>query len=746
MSFKKFFIILFLFLSTFGNVAKSEIVDEIEVKGNDRISLETIAIFGDVILGKNYELSDINLIVKKLYQTTFFSNITAEVVNGKLIITVKENPIINEVVFNGEKAEKYKEKLLEYLILKENNSYISNHIKTDINLIKEFYRQLGFYFVKIDAEVEKLKKNRVNIIYTLDKGEKAKIAKIFFIGDKKMRDKKLRDIITSQEAKFWKFISRNVYLSKSRIELDKRLLKNYYKNKGYYEVKISSSNVEYSENEGFILTYSIEAGKRYKFKKIFANVAKELDQSAFVSLEKEFNKVVGDYYSQRKLTSILEKIDKLSEQKELQFINHNVVETLDGDAVDIKINIYEGKKFTIERINIVGNSVTNDSVIRGEMVVDEGDPYSALLVNKSINKLKARNIFSSVNEKITGGSSPDFKILEISVEEKATGEISAGAGVGTDGTSFMASVTENNWLGRGVRLKAAGNLSQEKISGNIAVQNPNYNNSGNLVFGSFDLSATDMQDTSGYQSNNTGFGLGTEFEQYEDIFLAPSFSLSHESIEVEDSATAALKKMDGTFNNFDFKYAITNDKRNQVFQPTDGYRLRFSQTLPIIQDSSSIINGLDLSGYHLFSEDLIGTARFYGRTINGIDEDVRLTKRLYVPPRRLRGFNTFQVGPKDGADYVGGNYVTALGFEAQFPNLLPESTRTDISLFLDTANVWSVDYSSAVEDSNKIRSAFGVSANIFTTIGPLSFTIAQDLSKATNDKTESFNFRLGTSF
>ena len=255
-----------------------------------------------------------------------------------------------------------------------------------------------------------------------------------------------------------------------------------------------------------------------------------------------------------------------------------------------------------------------------------------------------------------------------------------------------------------------------------------------------------MQDTSGYQSNNTGFGLGTEFEQYEDIFLAPSFSLSHESIEVEDSATAALKKMDGTFNNFDFKYAITNDKRNQVFQPTDGYRLRFSQTLPIIQDSSSIINGLDLSGYHLFSEDLIGTARFYGRTINGIDEDVRLTKRLYVPPRRLRGFNTFQVGPKDGADYVGGNYVTALGFEAQFPNLLPESTRTDISLFLDTANVWSVDYSSAVEDSNKIRSAFGVSANIFTTIGPLSFTIAQDLSKATNDKTESFNFRLGTSF
>ena len=133
-------------------------------------------------------------------------------------------------------------------------------------------------------------------------------------------------------------------------------------------------------------------------------------------LQKEFNKVIGDYYSQRKLTSILEKIDELSEQKELQFINHQVVETLDGDGVEIKINIFEGQKFTIERINIAGNSVTNDSVIRGELVVDEGDPFSTLLVNKSINEIKARNIFGKVDHKVLPGSSDDLKILEISDE------------------------------------------------------------------------------------------------------------------------------------------------------------------------------------------------------------------------------------------------------------------------------------------------------------------------------------------
>ena len=195
-----------------------------------------------------------------------------------MIIAVKENPIINTLVFKGEKAKKYTEALTPLLLLREKPSYIENYIKSDINKIKEFYRAIGFYFIKIDEEVEKLERNRVNLIYSLDKGKKAKISKIYFLGDKKIREKRLRDIITSQEAKFWKFISKNVYLNKNRIELDKRLLKNYYKNKGYYEAEIESSNVEYSEGEGFVLTYSINAGNRYTFKKVFLDVSEALNK------------------------------------------------------------------------------------------------------------------------------------------------------------------------------------------------------------------------------------------------------------------------------------------------------------------------------------------------------------------------------------------------------------------------------------------------------------------------------------
>ncbi len=735
-----------VFFLVFGSQANAEVINKIESKGNSRVSLETIVIFGDIVLGKDYDSQDINLLIKKLYETNFFENISVELENNLLTITVKENPTINTILFKGEKAKKYKESIKSLLLLKEKSPFVNNNIKTDINLIKSFYRQLGFYFVNIDAEIEVLANNRVNLVFSIDKGDKAKIAKIFFLGDKKIRDKRLRDIITSQESQFWKFLSKNVYLNQGRVELDKRLLKNYYKNKGYYEVEITSSNVEYSEGDGFILTFSIEAGKRYRFKKISANVSEALDKSAFSSLEKDFNKVVGDYYSQGKLTKILEEIDKLSQQKELQFINHNVTETLDNDGVEVVINIFEGKKFSIERINIIGNSVTNDSVIRGELLVDEGDPYSALLVNKSVNILKSRNIFGEVTSKVSEGSSANYKILELSVEEKATGELAAGAGIGTDGTSFMFSITENNWLGRGIQLSTEANISQEKISGNIAVNNPNYNFTGNSVFSSMELASTDLEETSGYKSSKTGFAIGTQFEQYVDILFSPSVTLSYEDIEVKATSSSSIQKMKGTFTNMDFLYGVTLDKRNQKFQPTDGSRFKFIQSLPIVQDSSSILNGIDVSTYHSVSEDLVGAAKLYVRAINGIDEDVRLTSRMFMPQNRLRGFNTRKVGPKDGDDYIGGNYTTAFGLEAQLPNLLPESTRTDISLFLDAGNVWEVDYSDTLDNSNKIRSAVGISANVFTTVGPLSFTLAQDITKAATDETQTFNFRLGTSF
>jgi outer membrane protein insertion porin family len=204
--------------------------------------------------------------------------------------------------------------------------------------------------------------------------------------------------------------------------------------------------------------------------------------------------------------------------------------------------------------------------------------------------------------------------------------------------------------------------------------------------------------------------------------------------------------MGGTFTNLDFTYSITNDRRDQAYQTNEGYYTKFVQSIPLYIDNSSFLNGVDINKYHTFSDDIKGIAKFYGRAILGVDEDVRLTERLHIPVNRIRGFESRKLGPKDGTDFIGGNYASALSFESQFPNLLPEDTKTDISLFADIANLWSVDYDSQLDSSNKIRSSVGMSANVYTMIGPLSFTLAKSISKAKTDITQAFAFRLGTSF
>ena len=270
--------------------------------------------------------------------------------------------------------------------------------------------------------------------------------------------------------------------------------------------------------------------------------------------------------------------------------------------------------------------------------------------------------------------------------------------------------------------------------------------SNGMMTQSLDLTSTDKTETSGYKSDKRGFNLGTTFEQYEGIFLSPSLEILHENIETDSTASEQLKKQDGNYFNTDFTYGVTLDKRNLTFNPTDGYQVSFFQSIPLVQDKSSLRNAFYASGYNEVSENVITSLKGEVKTIHGIDDDVRLSERMYVSQRKLRGFANGKVGPKDGTDWVGGNYVTSLSAEAQLPNLLPEAYKTDFSVFLDTANVWGVDYNSSLDDSNKIRSSIGLAANLFTPVGPLSWTLSQAITKTSTDETEMFNFNLGTSF
>ena len=250
---KKYLIVFFLFSIGFAN---AEVVNKLVVEGNKKISKETIAVYGDIELNRDYTRSDTNEILKKLYSTDFFEDVSIQLNNKTLTIIVKEYSTINKITFEGEKANKIKKAILERLVLQEKNSYIESSLNRDINVIKAIYGTLGFNFVEVEAKIEKLSEDRINLVFFVDKGEKTKISKINFVGDKKIKDRRLRDIIVSQEYKFWKFLTKSIYFNQRLIELDKRLLKNYYKSAGYYDVQITSSFAEI-QKEDVILTYNI---------------------------------------------------------------------------------------------------------------------------------------------------------------------------------------------------------------------------------------------------------------------------------------------------------------------------------------------------------------------------------------------------------------------------------------------------------------------------------------------------------
>ena len=741
-------IILLAFLTTFLILSnlKAEIVKKIEINGNKRVSEETVIIYGEIQLNQDYFNKDLNKILQNIYSTNFFEDVKIDLKNNILKINLTEYPTVNQLIIVGEKSKKNIEQIKKIIKLKEKRSFIKSYLSKDIEIIRSLYSSRGYNDSKVEVKVKKIDNENFDLLIEIDIGNKTKISSINFIGNNSIRSKRLRDVIASEVDYFWKIITRNTNLTENLINLDKRLLTNYYKSLGYYDAKINSSIAKITSSGKAELTYSVEEGKRYTINKISTNVDSVFDKKLFFPLNKNFNKYVGKYYSPFKIKKLLENLDELIENNNLQFVEHNVQEIIDGDSINIVFNVFEGKKVLVERINITGNNVTNEDVIRGELLIDEGDPFTNLNLEKSIAEIKDRNIFKEVKYEVIDGNENNLKIININVEEKPTGEISAGAGIGTNGGTFALTIKENNWLGEGKTVGLDFEVTAESLSGTLTYSNPNYDFLGNSL--SYSLSSvTNDKSDQGYENTLLVAGVGTSFEQYKDLIASLGITATYDDLRTDSTATESLKKQGGSFSEVAGNYGFTIDKRNRAFMPTEGSIIGFSQQFPIYADKSFISNSLTSSVYKTMNEDLIGASKFYIATINGLgSDDVRLSKRKGLSTRRLRGFERNKIGPVDGGDHIGGNYAAAFNLEASLPNFLPEDTNTDVNLFLDFGNVWGVDYDSVIDDSNKIRSSTGAAASWMSPLGPMTFIFAQNISKAKTDVTEGFNFNLGTTF
>ena len=659
---------------------------------------------------------------------------------------MKEYPIINQLIISGEKKQSLAKQIKDLIKLKEKRSFIKSYLSKDIDLIKQLYSSLGYNFAEVEPRIKKVNENNLDLIINIKRGNKTEISSIKFLGNQKVRSRRLLDIIASEESKFWKFISKNTVLSENLIQLDKRLLTNYYKSLGFYNVKVTSSVATIEDTEGAELIYSIDEGNRFIINKISTKVDKVFDKNLFFPLEKSYNRLIGQYYSPFEVKKLLDEIDQITEDNNLQFVEHFVEEEVLNDTIKIKLNIFEGEKVLVERINISGNNITDEDVIREELILDEGDPFSNIILEKSISEIKQRNLFREVKHSVLDGSKSNLKIINIEVQEKPTGEISAGAGIGSSGGTFAVMVSENNWLGQGKKVGFELEIDEESLSGTFTYKDPNYNSLGNSI--NYYLSSTDNdKPDQGYENSIISAGVGTGFEQYKDTFINIGLNASYDDLTTTSGASESLKKQAGTYSELALNYGLSIDKRDRVFKPTDGFITSFNQQFPIAADKSFVANTFQTSIYNKLSENIILGNKFYLAAVNGLQgDDVRLSKRTGLSSKRLKGFERNKVGPIDGKDHVGGNYAAALNFEAQLPNVLPEDSRADLGLFLDFGNVWGVDYDSSIGDSNKIRSSAGAILNWLSPLGPMNFTFSQNISKADTDVTESFNFNIGTTF
>ena len=722
-------------------------VNDIQITGNNRVSDETIKMFSGINIKDELKLNDINEILKNIYESNFFDNVSVTFDRNILKIDVVEKPIIQNIEYKGLKSKKFIDEIYDNRILRPRNSFDENSIKKDRNIILNILKDYGYYFSEVNSSIEILDDNKVNLIFDVILGDKSKIKKISFIGNKIFKDKDLKSIIVSEEYKFWKFISGRKFLNENIIQLDNRLLRNFYLNKGYHDVQINSSFAKIVKDNEFELIYNINANKKFYFDNIELEIIDDFNEDNFVKVLKSFEDIKGKPYSINKISKIIRLIEQIALSEQYTSIRVGTIEDIVENKINLKFKIEETEKFYVEKINIFGNNITQENVIRNQLELDEGDPYNEILYNKSVNNIKYLNFFKSTNSEVIEGSKSNSKIVNITVEEKATGEISLGAGTGTAGATMGFSVKENNFLGKGINFNLSTTITEETLKGQFYVNNPNFNNSDKTVYVGVDAIEIDRSTEFGYKTNKTGFTAGTKFEYLDDLKFGIGFSNFYEKIKTDGSASALQKTQDGNYWDSFLKLDFDFDKRNQKYKTSEGFRSNYSLDLPLLSDTNTLINSYQYDHYTELFENNISNASILLLSANSISNDnIKLSERLFIPGRKLRGFERGKIGPKDGSDYIGGNFAAAANFSSTLPQLLGNLEEVDFVFFIDAANVWGVDYNSSLDDMGEFRSSIGLGVDWLTAVGPFSFTFAHPITKEDTDITESFRFNLGTTF
>ncbi len=745
----KFSTVLFFFFIITSSYADVNYIKEIQINGNQRIDSETIRSYTKVNLDEVYTEEKGNEVLKNLFDTELFSNIEIIFSEGNLSITIVENPTINLTKFEGNSKVNDEDLLIE-IELKERSVYSRSKVKKDIERILSLYQRNGRLSTEVIPKIEKLEANRINLTYEIVESEVSRVSKIIFIGNNNFSSSKLKSLMKTKERTFLRFLSSSDRYDPDKIEYDKQLISQFYNNNGFPNFTFTSSIAQLSQNtNNFEVILYIDEGDKYNFGDIKVTTKlKKINPDIALGL---ISANSGEMFDRSKISDSIEIIKELAEGEGYSFIEiyPTFKEVFEDKKINIEIDINEGPRVYVNSINIAGNTRTIDKVIRREIRLSEGDAYNKFSLNYSKDSIRALNFFSSVEINDVRSNFPDKIDLTIDVEEKNTGEASIGAGYSSSTSgSITLGLTENNFLGKGQKVKFAASFANTRNTYDISITEPYFNNKNLSV--SADL-YSNFADPAGvnYESEDIGLGFAIGFPLASDKNIKAKYSLYTSKVKPDSNATAYERLLGGTDTVSQIGYVFNFDRRNSKYKPSNGFNLSLSQDLAGLGGTSYYYrNTGEYNVYKRLSDKLIGAWKISAGSVNGYNGKYQpLSSNFRLGGKRLRGFKAGKVGPKTGSSYTGGQYyyLTSIETNIDFDFDAYDITST---LFVDFGSVWGLENPaySAINDDHKLRSSTGINLNWDTAIGPINFIYAIILDSEKSDTTDNLYFDIGYNF
>ncbi|NBB53258.1 outer membrane protein assembly factor BamA [Rhizobium sp. CRIBSB] len=736
--------------------------------GERRIEAATVLSYLPIQPGNVVDAAVLDVAVRTLSRTGLFANVQVGIQNGDLIVQIVENPIINQVVFEGNNAVS-EDKLREEITLSPRGIYTRAKVQDDVGKIVELYRLSGRIGASVTPKIVQLEQNRVDVVFEIDEGPETGVQAISFLGNTAFSDNDLREVMLTKQTVWWNFFGTNDNYDPNRLDYDREQLRKFYTNRGYYDFRVLSSIAELSpDNSAFGITLTVDEGDRYNFGEV--KVVTENDRLNADILALLLPIRTGQLYQSDKIEAAVDSLTYAAGSAGYAFveITPNYRANPETDTVDITFNVREGQRVYVDRINIVGNTRTIDAVIRREMALTEGDAFNRTLMERSRNNLRALGFFKEVTVEEARGSAPDRSVVNVTVTEQPTGELSVGAGFSSvDSFVVNLGISERNFRGRGQNVVARVEWGSLRQQIDFRFTEPKF--LGRDLRAGFDLfhSRYDLSEFSSYDYRSTGGGLRLSYPLNPYTLLSTRYFLKSDEIIVPNNfcttgggGAAALCDQIGSFLNSSAGYTLLVDRRNDPVRPTRGWTGSIRQDFAGIGgDVNYVKTEADVSAYWGITPEWVVTASASTGYVTGWNGDpVRINDRFFKGGNSFRGFETAGMGPRDlsTTDALGGNFYAIGTLELTIPNQLPEEYGIRTSAFLDVGTLGMLDDRYTVNslglpntnivDELSLRGSAGLSIHWRSPMGPIRFDLSKIFSKEEFDKTESFRFSTSTQF